>query len=59
MFLARDNIEEGFTIDDMSYPTMPVSTYTSFNYTDYDNFSDIDEWEDNLSDIQSSDENYG
>ena len=56
MFLARDNIEEGSTIEDLSYPTMPVNTCTPQNYTDYDNFSDIDEWEDNLSQLNSSDE---
>ena len=57
MCLARDNIEERFEINDLSYPTMPVNTYTSYNYTDYDNFSDVDEW-DNLSDFYASDENY-
>ena len=51
MFLARDFIDEGNNIDDMSYPTMPVNT----DYVDYDNWSDVDEWDHNVSDISNSD----
>ena len=45
MFLARDSIEEGACIDDLSYPTLLVNH--DYDYTDYDNFSDIDEWDHN------------
>jgi hypothetical protein len=51
MFLARDNIEDGNNIEDMSYPTMPVN----YDYIDYDNFSDIDEWDKSLSYFSDSD----
>ena len=53
MFLARDNLEEGVDIGEMSYPTMPV--YNDYDYTDYDNFSDIDEWDQNDSYLIESD----
>ena len=53
MFLARDNLEEGVDIEEMSYPTMPV--YNDYDYTDYDNFSDIDEWDQNDSNVTDSD----
>ena len=53
MFLARDNLEEGVDIEEMSYPTMPV--YNDYDYTDYDNFSDIDEWDHNDSSVTDSD----
>ena len=41
MFLARDSIEEGNNLDEMSYPTMPVN----YDFVDFDNFSDLDEWD--------------
>ena len=47
MFLARDYIDDENNIDDLTYPTMPVNICS----TDYDNFSDIDEWEDFESDV--------
>ena len=53
MFLARDNLEEGYNIEEMSYPTMPVNYDNDF--TDYDNFSDIDEWDQNDSNVTDSD----
>ena len=43
MFLARDNLSEGSSIDNLSYPTMPVHVYPAD--TDYENFSETDEWE--------------
>ena len=51
MFLARENIEEGNDSNELNYPTMPVN----YNSTDYDNFSDIDEWEEFDSFISESD----
>jgi hypothetical protein len=45
MFLARDKIVEGANIEDLSYPTLQVNF--NYYYTDYDNFSDIDEWDHN------------
>ena len=49
MFLARDNLAEGININELSYPTLPVNSFPSNDYTDYDNFSDIDEWDESLS----------
>ena len=49
MSLARDNLSEGHEY--LNYPTMPVNL-SSF-YTDYDNFSDNDEWEESFSSIGS------
>ena len=46
MCLARDNI------DDLTYPTMPVNLNASF--IDYDNFSDVDEWEESYSEISDT-----
>ena len=37
----------------MSYPTMPVNYDDDFR--DYDNFSDIDEWDQNDSNVTDSD----
>ena len=51
MFLARDFIDEGNNINDMSYPTMPVN----YDYVDYDNWSDVDEWDHNVSEMSNSD----
>ena len=51
MFLVRDFIDEGNNIDDMSYPTMPVN----YDYIDYDDWSDVDERDHNVSDISNSD----
>ena len=51
MFLARKNIEEGNDSNELNYPAMPVN----YNSTDYDNFSDIDEWEEFDSFIYESD----
>jgi hypothetical protein len=45
MFLARDSIVEGTNIEDLSYPTLLVNH--DYEYTDYDNFSDINEWDHN------------
>ena len=53
MFLARDSIEEGACIDDLSYPTLLVNH--DYDYTDYDNFSDIDEWDHNATIDSASD----
>ena len=53
MFLARDYLEEGNTIEDLSYPTMPVNC--DYEYIDYDNFSDIDEWEQSYTNLSESD----
>ena len=52
MFLARDSIEEGACID-LSYPTLLVNH--DYDYTDYDNFSDIDEWDHNATIDSASD----
>ena len=52
MCLARDNISEGQSIDDFTYPTMPVNLNASF--IDYDNFSDVDEWEESYSEISDT-----
>ena len=52
MFLARDYITDA---EDLSYPTMPVN----IDSTDYDNFSDIDEWEDFESFLSDSDLDHG
>ena len=41
MFLARDNITEGLETE--TYPTMPVNIYPFSS--DFDDFSDCDEWE--------------
>ena len=41
MFLARDSIEEGNNLDEMSYPTMPVN----YDFVDLDNLCDLDEWD--------------
>ena len=49
MSLARDNLSEGHEY--LNYPTMPVNL-SSF-YTDYDDFSDNDEWEESFSSIGS------
>ena len=46
MCLARDNLADGIDIESLSFPTMPVNQNTSF--TDYDNFSDTDEWEESF-----------
>ena len=51
MFLARDYITEGNNAEDLTYPTKPVN----IDSTDYDNFSDIDEWEDFESFLSDSD----
>ena len=51
MFLARDNISEG--IESNSYQTMPVNICPFEG--DYENFSDCDEWEENLSELNCSD----
>jgi hypothetical protein len=55
MFLAREYIDDGNNFDELTYPTMPVNICS----TDYDNFSDIDEWEDFESDISNSDIDHG
>ena len=55
MFLARDYITDGNNAEDLSYPTMPVN----IDSTDYDNFSDIDEWEDFESFLSESDLDHG
>ena len=44
MFLARDNLSEGLSLDD--YPTMPVDIHPFEG--NYENFSDCDEWEESL-----------
>ena len=51
MCLARDNLSEGLDIDNLSYPTLPVNINSTF--TDYDNFSDTDEWEESFSSVNS------
>ena len=56
MFLARDRLTDGLNINELSYPTLPVNLYPSNDYTDYDNFSDTDEWELNLSNLNDFDE---
>ena len=53
MFLARDNLIEGVSITELSYPTMPVNSVNS----SFDNFSDVeleDEWDEFLSNISDS-----
>ena len=55
MFLARDHITDGNNAEDLTYPTMPVN----IDSTDYDNFSDIDEWEDFDSFLSDSDIDHG
>ena len=40
--LARDNLSDD--LDNFNYPTMPISSETDL----FDNFSDVDEWEDCL-----------
>ena len=53
MFLARDNLIEGVSIAELSYPTMPVNSLNS----SFDNFSDVeleDEWDEFLSNISDS-----
>ena len=45
--LARDNLSDGH--ESINYPSMPVNQ--SLYCTDYDNFSDIDEWEESFSSI--------
>ena len=54
MFLARDNLSEGSSINDLSYPTMPVHIYPT--NTDYEIFSETDEWENSFS-SEASDTN--
>ena len=49
MCLARDNLSEG--LENLNYPTMPVNIVRDF--FDYDNFSDVDEWEDSFSSTNS------
>ena len=51
MFLTRDNISEGLSLN--CYQTMPVKIYPFEG--DYENFSDCDEWEVNLSEQNCSD----
>ena len=51
MFLARDNLEEGENLDNLSYPTMPVNIH----YTEYDNFSEVDERDQFPSTLSKSD----
>ena len=41
--------------EDLTYPTMPVN----IDSADYDNFSDIDEWEDFESFLSDSDLDHG
>ena len=50
MFLARDNITEGLETED--YATMPANIYPSSS--DFDNFSDCDEWEQSLAELNLS-----
>ena len=33
MFLARDNLAEGFNLDELSYPTLPLNSFLSNDYT--------------------------
>ena len=51
MCLARDKISEGLSLKE--YPTMPVTIYPFSS--DFDNFSDCDEWEENLAELSLSD----
>ena len=50
MCLARDNISEGLGFD--TYPTMPANIYPFCS--DFDNFSDCDEWEDSFTELNLS-----
>ena len=52
MCLARDNLSEGQNFHDLTYPTMPVNLNASF--IDYDNFSDVDEWEESNCEISDT-----
>ena len=49
MCLARDNISEGIELN--CYQTLPVNIYPFEG--DYENFSDCDEWEENLSELDN------
>ena len=49
MCLARDNLSDG--LENLNYPTMPVNIVR--DCYDYDNFSDVDEWEKSFSSINS------
>ena len=53
MFLARDKISEGLSLNE--YPTMPVNIYP-FN-SDFNDFSDCDEWEESFTQSLSEYEN--
>ena len=50
MCLARDNLSEGSELE--MYPTMPASIHPFA--TDFYNFSDCDEWEESLEELNRS-----
>ena len=51
MCLARDNISEGLSL--ITYPTMPVNIHPFCS--DFDNFSDCDEWEVSFAELNLTD----
>lgn len=52
LFNARDNIDEGVDITQMCYPTYSPP-FTFLNSADFDQFSDVDEWEASFSSCSS------
>ena len=44
MFLARDRLTEGLSMTEFSYQSLPANIYPCS--TDYEQFSDFDEWDD-------------
>ena len=52
MCLARDNVAEG--LESETYSTMPVNIYPAKMHYDY--FSDCDEWELDLDELESSED---
>ena len=52
MFLARDRLTEGLSMTEFSYQSLPANIYPCS--TDYEQFSDFDEWEEDLSSMNFS-----
>ena len=53
MFLARDKLSEGLSLTELSYPSLPANIYPCT--TNYDSFSEWDEWEESFTNLNFSD----
>ena len=52
MFLARDRLSEGLSLTELSYASLPANIYPCT--TNYDSFSDCDEWEESFTNLDFS-----